>query len=389
MTNLELAQKRKENVLKTINREKHGWVPMMASASGATLSYAGVTYWDVENDPEKFRYSLGKVFEEMPTDAVFSVGIIVTARANEILRGLCQTSLGRDGVTIQHLQKSFMKEDEYAECTKDPMGFIKNVLLKRMYPFIFEEGFENAKKTVKDFLVEQAKCGPLSPSVSMPEYLLNTYGIPSLGYSTFVTTPGDYIFDHFRGFKGTLMDLRRHYKEMVDLCESLWENGFSQTYYGQKLPADKFPAYMAHIPTYLNPKQYDELCFKYFKKQVESIVEAGSKLHMASEGGWKHIFPMFRDLPKDSVIISLEDDDPCEVYDVIGDCQVLKGGGRLAQMKLGSLESNTDFAKKCIDHCAPGNAFIFGVDKPWVCAGDITKTMIDTFKFVEKYGVYE
>lgn len=53
-----------------------------------------------------------------------------------------------------------------------------------------------------------------------------------------------------------------------------------------------------------------------------------------------------------------------------------------------SRQENIDFAKRVIDHCAPGGGFLFTTDKAWNSPDDITQNLVDVYNFAHEYGVY-
>jgi len=374
----------------TIKREPHKKVPIMARCGTALLDYAGTNLWETRFDKEKFRAGVKKAFEDgLPVDVLSTAAISITPETKELYKGCTLTQLTEDGITLQHLQKNFMEGDEYAEAMKDIMGFLSNTMLKRKMPFLFEGTAKDAAKILEEGINLRLKNanGATAGLVQMFEEEYGAYVFGDGRWS--LTTPGDVIFDNFRGFKGTLTDLRRHYSEMKEFCDKLWEIGWCKTFENAKMEPDKFALYMAHIPAFLNPKQYDELSFKYYKIQCENIAKAGSKVYLLAEGSFANIWDFYRDLPKDVLAINVENDDVCDVYNKIGDCQIMIGGSRLLNTKMSSLEENKDLVKKAIDTCAPGNAFIFGSDKSWCCKGDVTPTLVETFKFAAEYGQYK
>ena len=85
---------------------------------------------------------------------------------------------------------------------------------------------------------------------------------------------------------------------MKEFCDVLWEKGYAKDFNTMKLFEDKYICYMAHIPAFLNQKQYDALCYKYFKRQMTAIDAQNSKLYILAEGKWEHLFDFMLDLPK-------------------------------------------------------------------------------------------
>jgi len=385
----ELMQQRKENFLKVINHQKADWLPLLSINNMGSLSYAGTNYWAIEKDVKGAQEAMSAVYKEMPADISAGDSISQNGRCNQLLRGLTQTRTTEDGLNLQHLQHIAMEGNEYAELMKDIPGFQKHVMLPRRYEFLFDMDPAEAAEIVIAVIQENAflATGPLS---TVKQYVEDTYGVYHFGDKRFrENTPGDYIFDSFRGFTGTLTDLRRHYDEMKELCDLLWDKNYVNHFNGYDLKPDAFPSYMAHIPAFLNPKQYQDLCFKYFKQQVDGIAASGSKLFMLAEGTWGHLFDFFLDLPKDSVLMVLENDDMIESYKKLGQHQILIGGALMCNIRLLSKEENIDNAKKVIDACGgPESGFIYSTDKAWSCAGDINQNLIDVFKFVHEYGKY-
>jgi len=389
MTGQELLNERKENFLNQVNRRPAKWVPILSINSIGSFGYAGKSYWDLEHDFEGMPKAMGKIYDVLSADASTGDTPSFNARADEYLRGCTQYKLTTDGYNLQHLQNSVMRDDEYAQACKDPHAFIKEVILPRRYPFLFEIDPKEAADIMVQVIDERDFCGAKGPIGGVKKYIEDTYGIYHLTDKVHrVSTPGDVLFDLFRGFKGTLTDLRRHYSEVQEFCDVLWEKNFCMHYDGTGLWEDQFPAYMAHIPTFLSVKQYGDICFKYYKQQVEGMAKGGTKNFLLAEGGWSHLYDYFLDLPKDSVLMSLENDDVIESYKKLGHHQIIMGGSKMCDLKLNTKEACIDKAKEVIDACAPTGAYVFTTDKAWCCNGDITQNLIDVYNFVREYGKY-
>ncbi len=382
------AKAKVENAQKTILRQPHKWVPCAPRIGIAIVAYGGKTYYDVDKDFELYKQLMDNVLDRIPVDIINGVSILINPGRQVIMDGHVQTALADDGITLQHIQNAVMKGDEYPQLAADPMGFVEKVLIPRKFPFLFEEGLEKAAKRLEALLVNLYEYRSNNTSKLLP-YIMEKYSPVNIsGGKGMVSTPGDRIMDLYRGFKGTLTDLRRHYEEMKEFADVMWETGMIDHMEGYTYSDFHYPSYMTHIPCYLNPKQYEDLCFKYFKTQVENLYAGNGKLYMLSEGNWKNVIHYMNDLPQDSVIFNCEDDDVCEAYDTIGAKQIIMGGAKIVMARVGSKEDNINLAKKAIDHCAPGNAFIFATDKSWCCKGDVTDNLIETFALAGEYGKY-
>ncbi len=154
-----------------------------------------------------------------------------------------------------------------------------------------------------------------------------------------------------------------------------------------EIPFD-FPYFASypHIPTYLSPKQFVELYWPHYKMTIEKLAAKGNKMLICCEGKWAHLLSFFREVPKDSCILMLDDDDLFETNRAIGDWQLIAGGAKLSRLRMDSRGENLDYAKRAIDECAPGGGFLFGTDRCWISPGDVNQNMIDVFNFAHEYS---
>ena len=382
------AQAKKENAQNTFLRQPHKWVPCSPKIGVAIIAYGGKNYFDVQDDFELLTNVVDNVLEKIPVDIICGNSISINPDREKIMDGHVQTTLHSDGITLEHRQVMHMTGDDYPALIADPDGFVENVLLPRKLPFIFEEGLEKAAKRFEALLMSSYNQKFHAPAKLLP-YVMEKYAPLNMGGGAGrCSTPGDVIMDAYRGFKGTMTDLRRHYSEMKELADVIWEKNMVDHMTGYTYKDFHYPSYMTHIPCFLNPKQYDDLCFKYFKQQIENMYAGGGKLYMLSEGNWKNVIHFMNDLPQDSVIFNCEDDDICEAYDTIGAKQIIMGGCKIVTTRLDTAEACKDMTKRAIDHCAPGNAFIYATDKAWCCKGDCNDNLIEAFAFAGEYGKY-
>jgi hypothetical protein len=389
MTTLELMNSRKDNLMKVVRREPAKWVPLISINSFGAFGYAGKSYWELEHDYDGLPKAYGKVYSVLPADASTGDTPSFNGRADEIMEGHAQYKVTTDGYNLQHLQNSKMLETDYPVATPDIHKFNREVMLPRKFPFLFEMEPEAAAEKLIALMKEANYVSGTGPVSKIKQYIEDTYGIYHFTDKLHrVSTPGDVLFDLYRGFKGSLTDLRRHYEEMKAFCDALWDQKFCMHYDGSPLDPEKFPAYMAHIPAFLNAKQYGDLCFKYYRQQVGGIYAGGSRNFLLAEGSWSHLFDYFKDLPKDSVLMSLENDDVIESKKILGDYQIILGGSKMCDLRLATEQECIDKAKAVIDACAPQGGYMFTTDKAWCCNGDITPNLIAVYNFVHEYAKY-
>lgn len=385
MNTQELYEQRKENFLKACNRQQPDYVPVMAFPSSGVLEFSGTTFPAVRDDPDGYREAMLKVWDHVYADVTSGQGIWFYPHAKEVL-GTAQNYIGPDGISLEHRQNTLLKDTDYEEFIKNPESFVGNTLVKRRYPELFTEDMETVKKKLKVIASDMLNYIWGGVNTELDQVSAQRYGIvPMMTMDLpMVENPVDLLFDYFRGFKGTMMDLRRHKAQVHEALDMLWEvRCFHYEEIGFTFP---YMQQWTHMPAYMSPKQFEEFYWPYEKKFIENIHKSGNKLFMLAEGNWSHLWEFLKDVPKDSVIINVDDNDVIEVSKILGDHQIIVGGANLSRLKMGTKEQNIEHAKKVLDACAGRGAFIFGCDKCWVCPGDINQNLIDTYQWVHENG---
>ncbi|HCX63837.1 MAG TPA: hypothetical protein DHN33_01320, partial [Eubacteriaceae bacterium] len=261
--------------------------------------------------------------------------------------------------------------DEYDELINDTENFLVNVLPKRKYEKLNRNGEEAYRA-----LVEAAK--KFKKHIAMNQNIISSlekdHGIVKLWGDYYVSHPFDFIFDSLRGMKGTLIDLRRQPKKLLEAIEVICEVNIKKDKTDFELVKNQnwpFVRSGFHVVPYIGLKDFKKYWWPYFLKMYEPYIQADVKIFLKSEGKSGYCFDMYRDLPKSSMIIQLEEDDPFEVYKRIGDVATIATGISTNLLKYGSKTECTDYVKKCFDTFAPGGGFIFMQDRPLLCANDV------------------
>ncbi len=376
--------KKLSNFLKVVGREEGSYVPTAICGSLSSIAWAGYRPLDIIHDPQKCAEALTAVFDEMWVDVSVVLGSTITDRLQNALEGI-ENYYGPDGCTLEHVQLSPMQKDEYDQLIADPASYISQVLLPQKYARFYADR-EYAKNALKAYAEDRVYMfTQLTPLVN--NILEEKYGAVSiLNMANRVEPPLDMIFDYFRGFRGTLTDLRRQPDKVKAACDKLWETRclpvMQQPYTGGAFP---YAGQVPHIPCYLSPKQFEEFYWVHEKPQLERIANAGGKTYIFLEGRWQNYLHYFRELPKDSLVLHVDDDDIVKVKKEIGDWQIISGGLSLADVRMKSFVDIKDSVKRVVDECGAGGGFIYTTDKVWLSPGDVNQTLIDTFNFVHEY----
>lgn len=383
MDNQALLEMKRNSLMKAFAHEEGDYVPNLIVASCATVDWAGKKVTDIIHDPQTYVDAMTAVFSEMWADGNFMLASLFSPRLEQVFDPV-QYKFGPDGITPEHIQLSPMKADEYDQLIEDPDRYVTEVLLPRKYAKLFEDR-EYAKQALKVYAEDKVYC--LVQLWAMTSQVLQEkYGIIDvINMGEIFDNPVDILFDSLRGFKGTLTDLRRQPDKVKQALERLWETRCA----GQmSKPAAGFPysPQMPHIPAYLSPKQFDELYWPYEKQQIERIANSGGKAFIALEGRWEKFWHHFLELPKDSCILSVDDDDFLKAHAELGHHHILVGGLSSSDVRLKTFDQIKDDIMRVIDTCAPGGGFIFGTNKVWLAPGDVNQTLIDAYNFAHEYS---
>lgn len=282
-----------------------------------------------------------------------------------------------------------MRDDEYEQLIADPNDFMLNVLSLRKY-----DKFKASKEEAYDALKKAAQA--MKTHIEMNTLIQNKvrdeFGIIRLWSDYFVQHPLDFIHDSLRGMKGALVDIRRHPDKLMEAINVLCEKSLAESVTDfDIIKGNDWPFVRScyHIAPYIGLKDYKKYWWPFFLKMWRPYIDAGIKVILKSEGKSGYTFDMFRELPKSSMIIQLEEDDPFEVYKQIGDVATLATGITSNLLKYGTKQQCIDYVKKCFDTFAPGGGFIFMSDRPLLCANDTNvENLFAVYEFAKEYGKY-
>lgn len=381
-----LLEQKASNLQLAVSRQEAAYVPNMINNGTATIAWEGKKTSELMmGNPMVYIQTLNNIYEEMWADANILSGNMFSPKM-EMAFDTLETRYGPDGVTPEHVQLSPMKADEYDQLIADPDRYVHNVLLPRKFPTLFTDR-EGAKRSLKLY-AEDRFYSMIQLMGMSAQYQAQRFGIvQTLNMQERFETPLDILFDYFRGFRGTLTDLRRQRGNVEAAIEKLWETRCAaQNASEVKDPNAGWGPQFCHIPAYLSPKQFEELFWPHQKKQILRLANAGAKAYIFLEGKWDKIWHHFLELPKDCCVLHIDDDDIIAAKKAIGHHQIIVGGLKSVDVRMKSFESIKDDVKRVIDECAPGGGFLFSTDKCWIAAGDVNRTLIDAYNFAHEYS---
>jgi len=371
MYNNVLAAKRQKDLTDALSFKEPAKVPVGVEVLYWPLTYAGVKYSETCGDPQKTADAYMKFLDVIGIDCYWGGLITRPVKAYEAL-GCHKYGFSADGNTIVHLQPNieFMSADDYPEFIEDPAGF-QSRFLERSCEILRlprAEAYEKVKEAILEFrrftqTNDLIRGGMASRGI-----------IPLVSGNINYISPLSTIFDRFRGMRDTLADLRRRPELLRRACASLFKQMKEDV---EKLGVEgncdpnALGHMVYHSECFISPAQFDEFFFEPLMELYMPFLEAGAKIQLKGEGSFINTIDRYRKLPKGSVLIMLDEDDPFEMYKEIGDWQPLATGITADLLKLGTKDQCVDYVKKCFDTFAPGGGFVFFPNKPLLCEGDV------------------
>jgi hypothetical protein len=384
-----LLQERIGRLSTTIALQEPDRVPVCFGTETWIASFAGYTVQEISFDYGKLIAAAEKVIQEFAWDAHWPpLGIWPGPVFNAVGQTQYLVS-GADidpGSAFQWQDRSPMKVEDYPKFIADPMRYIFEEMMPQRSLELGKPWPRNAVALAKGALAFGMYLATLGGAFAR---WAQQYGTPPLlgGISD---PPMDFLSDHYRGFQGIMLDIKRHPDEVIAACEAMYPLALRMAITSFGGPPAPFPLVFLplHVPTYLRPVDFERFYWPTFSRLVNDLAQAGYKCLLFLEGDWEPHFPFLAQLPKGHVVGMLERK-IIEAKKAIGDVICLAGGLDTDLLGYGSPEECVARAKEVIDACAPGGGFILGGGKALLSPNDAKpENLAAVTKFVQEYGVY-
>jgi hypothetical protein len=370
-----------QNVLTLTNLQEPDKVPTFLSVeTGWALMYAGVKWADLEDDPEAFAEAYAKCWREIPIDSSFGHGPTRTTLRPPQALGNFKFGYSSDGLGITHNQSAdvYLGPEVYDEILVDQAG-LQDRFIRMNNPALNgtrEEAVEAVRNAAKAQLVANETAGRISQILRdelgvFAWWNMDFSGLtPSYGYTSEFWT----FYDRLRGPQNAFADLRRYPDKVKAACDFLFEQTKARMVYEEEAMKQPLPCgnSMFHPESYMSPKHFDELYFSRFMEILGPVMEAGKKVFLYGEGAFMRHIERFRETPKGSMVIVLDQDDPFEAKKKVGDWCTLVCGPKAELLHLGTEQQIKDYVKRCFDELAPGGGYVFALGNGLIAAKDVS-----------------
>ena len=385
-----IYEARIKRVATTLNFQEPDMVPIMTMLGTWVAHHNGQSILDVDFDAAGLKAAYIRFARDFDFDAISAPTACRWGAVYSCLGSTEFSFYNEKGVPhpgVQHIPRCNMEASEYPELIADPYKFIVEKILPRKYAALRapepRRTMNLAKGAIAWFNYLQNVLRPTAFGIA------SECGLP-IFFSSSTLMPMDVIADYFRGFEGVLMDVRRHRQELIDACDALHPLMLATAIGGKEAEAYPTVFIPLHIPTFMKPKDFEDVYYPSFKRMLLDIIGAGRRPTLFMEGDWIPYAEFFQDLPKAAVVGMFEHGDHKVIKKRFGSVIGLVGGMPLQTLNYGAKAEVVSLTRRLIDDMAPGGGWIFGFDKSWLAPNDAkAENLQAAVETVRTYGVYK
>ncbi|MFZ7120257.1 MAG: uroporphyrinogen decarboxylase family protein [Eubacteriaceae bacterium] len=359
-------------------------VPVFGNIDTWAIYYGNTTISECLANVDLMKTTYGKAFTDFNFDGAFMTNTPVPLELIQFVGGSYFES--SDGITLQQKEECQMIAEDYDELIANPITYTWDTLIPRLTDNM--SGTEEEKKNfIRKAIQLLFAFGKFEEECK--RYFKEDIGMPMYRGNN-STMPIDFIFDFFRGFESTLMDMRRHPDKIGPAAEALKKWTINKAT-GLKPAIGSFPFVNIplHAPPFMSNKQFEKFYWPTFRDVLLAIHESKGTVQIVLEASWKRYWDYLKELPKGFMILAIEDDDIVEAKKFFEGHACVAGGLQLSKLGYGTKKECIDDIKRVIDECAPGGGFILSTNKtmqsPIDAKPENLKAVVD---FAQEYGKY-
>lgn len=387
MNTNEILAYRKKLFSDVTNHEVPDRVPLCPFVETWAFHYAGVSIKDAfMKDNNLLFEGLKKFTDDVPVDAIGSISNTIPFKMGKHY-GEGIYTVNDDGVQIKGSYGKLMEGEELSELAKGAKEFFANKLAPRKFPKLdqsLEKNVDLIKESIKDMNDWNAYNGEVIARIE------KELGIPVIIKATNYM-PIDVVLDYLRDFVGISADVRKRPDELYAASEALLDFVMEMCL-DSKLPVDeKWLFSPLHYPTYMRPKDFEQLYFPFLKKYIEEFsVKRGYTLQFFMENDWMPYLDILQDLPANAKVIGLfEAGNAKEIKEKLKGKMIYHGGLSSSDLMYRTKEEVGDIVRKTFDELAPGGGFIYGTEFSMMNLNDgKPENFIEAMTVAKEYGKY-
>ena len=358
-------------------------VPFMPKMSGFYMYGYDISYYDVMKDARNMERGVRSFIREYEPDAVNLAALY----GIDALEALDTTFLRWPGPTcglpldasFQHLDATYLEDEEYEEFIMDPTHVMLTKLLPRKYkrlkglsklyfrqvydPIFFSDLGVFTDPEVIDALEALKEAGKANARRAKQMDEVRSW-VADEGYSTWcqgsMCIPFDAFGDCARGIIQIALDCVEFPDELEAAVNKLTVMNVERVL---KLYASRgakrvfFPLHCG-VDDFMSLKNYERFYWPNLKYCIEKALELGMTPVCFCEGRYNSRLEFLCDVPKGKVVYMFENVDLQRAKDTVGKVACICGTVPNALLAFGTREQVINETKRQIDILAPGGGFI-------------------------------
>jgi len=358
-------------------------VPFVPKTSGFYLLDAGISFYDAMKDARNMIPGFHKYIREFEPDAV-NIGGLYGMDVLESLQPVYlrwpgpQWNLPLDS-SFQHVDGTYMKDEEYGEFIQDPSHFILTKLMPRKFQElkgleklyvreVYDSGFFAELSAFADPDVQRAlraliRAGEAAV-IRAEQMAAVRKAIDDEGFSTLTQgmffIPFDAFGDSVRGILQIVMDIYEYPDELKAAVEKITEMNVERLVKKYKAQGAKriFLPLHCGVDEFMSTAAYEEFYWPCLKRSIDLIIENDMTPVCFCEGNYNTRLEIISQVPKGKVIYMFEKVDIKRAKETVGQVACICGSVPNSLLAFGTREQVIEETRRQLDILAPGGGFI-------------------------------
>jgi len=257
------------------------------------------------------------------------------------------------------IRKPLISDDEFESLVEDPIGFISDVLIGRIYESLAAPG----SATARNALLE---CG-MHIQLTLEHVMGFTARMREADcppwYLGLAPNPLDFVGAFIRDFDNLMVDMVMRPEQVLELCEKLAPIFLIVGQETGKLSVQLTGSRRVFMPvwynSFLGPDQFRRFHWPFLKFIAEGLVDAGLTPLLSLQGRYDAHFDTLKELPGGKFIAWFDKTDPIAARTALGEGICIAGGIDVASMIYGSEQGTRAKVKKLLDGMRGHPGFVF------------------------------
>lgn len=411
-TPIELCEERKKRVLDAMTLKIPDRIPLYLPFGVFGAKYAGITVKQAYEDTAKWKDIHEKLFLEYEPDYHSGGVYAFDSIANEMIGNKLFNWPGHgvpENVNFQYVEHEYMPVEEYDKFIDNPGEYLFRYFMPRAYtgisglgkmppfwsfmhvagpfgPFYIPEvvnALETFAKAAKHNLDHMMTLFDFTPR-------MEAKGFPNLNIPIGDgLCPFDIISDHFRGLKGSTLDMYRSPDKLLAAEAKILPYILDSA--RAAAIASPYQVYMmaTHRGSdgFMSLQQFEKFYWPGLKALINTLVETGKIVCVFLEGTWDTRLEYLRELPKGKVVGWFDRTDLVKAKKVIGDTMCICGGMPLSLLTTGTAQQVRNHTKEVVETVGKDGGFIMGPNTLLDTADpSLLKVWVDTTREFGNYG---